>query len=1010
MKLKEFFTKNWIHILAILVMFIMSASYFSLQFDGYGLKQHDIDMWRGQASEIIDYRERTGKEAQWTNSMFGGMPATQVSMVYEGNVFKEVLNHFFELYKTPGGIVFLYMLGFYIFGMCIRLNKWVALLGAIAFGFTTYDIIIIQAGHHTKAYAAAFLAPLLGALIMAFKYNRKWGIILSGVFMSLELAVNHLQVTYYFVFVMLAVGIVLLIEAIRDKSIKNFIITAGGILGIYLLSIAVNFGNIALTQKYAKHTMRGGNDLTITPDGRSNKHNVTEGLERDYVTQWSYGIGETFTLISPYVKGGGSVPLASSPFKEKAENMDIATNKLNGAMNYPMYWGEQPATSGPVYVGIVVFFLALLGMFFLKTPLKWAFFITALLTIMLSWGKNFMWLTDLFLDYVPGYNKFRAVTIILLVTGVVIPMLGAILLDYFVKERENLEQHKKKFFIISGAFVLFLLFINLFGLGDNYTSSSDKRQMEAFENQKKMVKEQIMAQVLSQDPVQLQEKFNLDINNEQQVEQFVDMQAAQYVPDLDLSVVKEIRESVFHSSMNRSILFAILAIGVISLLFVTKINSQVIVIALTVLVAIDLIAVSYNYLGNQYEDDNENSYRYWQDIAFALYPEAASAADEQILQMELQENPALQTKIQEGIQAAHKKADKLGFYEKKQIKRVEDLYRFQALSRNTNYRVFDVNGNFNSATASYFHKSLGGYHGAKLRSAQNLIEFHLSRSNNKVYDMMNVKYFIQSGKDGVTATKNPTAMGNAWLVREVQACETPDEEILSLGSKFHLKAKPVGTLIVNGDPVKEADIYGSEDIHYVIKSDTIDVPITNGLRKGMAAVLVMDMNGKTDYIPKQMLDNDTTKSFLQLVELEVLEEFEPAVKAVMLKSMTNKLTAQNYTGEGNIRMTSYEPNRLVYEAETQGKQLAVFSEVYYPDGWKAFVDGKEVPILKADYILRAIELPGGKHKIEFVFDQPEYHRANTITKISSVLFILVIVAGIGGSFWRKRKNKEKATI
>ena len=1006
MKLNQFFKKNWKHLVAILAMIIVTSAYFSMQFKGYGLKQHDIAQYKGMSNEINNYREQTGKETLWTNSMFGGMPSAQISYVYDGNYVKAITNGFFKIFEVPAGAALLSMFGFYILMMCLGINPWVGLLGSIAYGFASYDIIILQAGHNTKAIAAAFMAPTLGAFIMAYKRNLIWGIILSAVFMAFQLAANHFQITYYFAFLLLAVGIVFFIEAIKNKTYKNFFIATGGVLAAYILALVINIGNITITNDYAKHSTRGGNDLSLNPDGSSNKSTATEGLDREYVTQWSYGIGETFTLISPYVKGGGSVALGDSPFVENAESSDLSTDQIRGAMNYPVYWGDQPMTSGPVYIGIIVFLMALLGMFFLKTPLKWAYLAVTILTLMLSWGKNLMGVTDFFLDYIPGYNKFRAVTIILMVTGLIFPIVGAMLLDKFVKERETIKEKKKLFLAVSGGLLVFLLLLKFVGLNDNYSSESDKRQMDGIAQQTINIKQQIRNQVLAENPETLKAQYNLDVNNTAQMDEFVNQQAKQYIPNIDMESIQTIRKSIYQSSMNRSILFLLFGAGLLSLLFYTEIKSEFIVIGLIAVVAIDMISVSTNYLGNQLVDENRpDSYKYWEKKANTLYPITASKADEEIMQRELAANPSLVPFIEAGKKRATEKADELGIFEAKDIRRIEDSYRFYELNMHTNYRVFDLSGGFNSANSSYFHKALGGYHGAKLRNIQNLFDFHLSKSNNKVYDMLNVKYFIQQDQEGKTnVQQNPSALGNAWLVREIKTFATPDEEIKALGSLFEFQDKGLGTLLVNGQPTKTAVVSGSESLSYVLNGDTLNVPISNGLKEGMEAVMVMDINGKTDYILKDMLQMDTAKSFLQLVDLKVVSEFNPRQMAVMLESESKKLSSKTYTGDGSVTMKEYLPNKITYEAQTTGKQFVVFSEVYYADGWKAFVDGKETPIVKTNYILRGIEVPGGNHKIELVYDLPSFHTSNTLARIGSILLILLVAGGIYLEYKRRKKQ------
>ncbi|MCE3294347.1 MAG: hypothetical protein K0R65_61 [Crocinitomicaceae bacterium] len=993
--MKAFFQKNWVHAAIIALFFILTYFYFSPQFDGNGLRQHDIEQYIGMSKELKDYHEKTGEYSLWTNSMFGGMPSFQVLVKYQGNIVGEIVSAYLKTIPPPAGIVFLYMVCFYIFALCLRINPWVGMLGAIAFGFSSYDIIIIQAGHNSKALAVAFMAPVVGAFIMAYQRNLRWGIILSALFMTLEISMNHLQVTYYLGILMLFLGLVMLVDAIRKKAYKNFIIASAGVLVAYLLAVGINYGNISLTNQYAKHSIRGGNDITLNPDGTSNAGNATTGLDKDDVTRWSYGIGESFTLISPYVKGGGTMILADSPFAEDAEKLDLSTDKLNAVMNYPVYWGDQPMTSGPVYVGIIVAFLAFLALIFVKNPVKWALLAATVLTLALSWGKNFMGLTDFFLENIPGYNKFRAVTIILVIVELCIPILGVLFLNYMVKERESLVAQKKKFFIASGGFFAFLLIIKMVGLGDNYMSAGDKDQFARIEEAKQNIKDGIKAQVMQMDPAQ-QQQYGVNTADPAQMEQFINAQYEQYVTQNNLQQleisqeeIKTVRESIFNSSMNRSLLFCALAIGLLSLLFLTQLPSLAIVGGLAVVVALDLIPVANNYLGKQ---ELGSGYKYWDSKANTMYPISAAAADLQILEIETSLNPSLKSKVAQAEKEGQRKANELGFSGKEK-NRVVDSYKFAALNSATNYRVFDVNGNFSSAQASYFHKSLGGYHGAKLRNVQNVFEYHLSKNNNKVYDILNVKYFIQSDDKGnKMASPNMTAMGTAWFVKNIDTYDTPNDEIRALGNQFEVKNIGQGQLVVNGEVKTSAKIYGSESLRYVLQGDSINVPMSNGMSEGMEAVFVMDVNGKTNLVPKMTLDLDTAKSFLKLTELKVVNEFRPREEAVMLKSEAAKLSAKKFSGEGRIEMSSYAPNKITYKAEANGKQFAVFSEIYYPEGWSAKIDGKEVDIRKTDYLLRGLEIPSGKHTIEFSFDVPKFHSSNKMALILS----LVLLLGLGG--------------
>ncbi len=504
--MKQFFKSNWKHFTVVGIIITVTFVYFNLQFQGYGLKQHDIEQFGGASHEIQYYREHTGKETLWTNSMFGGMPSTQISVIYEGNYIKNAIDSFLKVLPPPAGPAMLYMLGFYILMLCLNINPWVGLLGSLAFGFSSYDIIIIQAGHNTKALAVAFMAPVVGAFIMSYQRNLKLGVILSAIFMLIELSMNHLQVTYYLGILLVGLGIVMFVNALLKKDFKRFLIASLGIGVAYFLALLVNYGNISMTKDYAKHTIRGGNDITILPNGVSNAENSTTGLDKDYITQWSYGVGESFTLISPYVKGGGTVALADSPFAEHVDKVELSPEQRKNVMNSPVYWGEQPMTSGPVYIGIIVVFLALLGLVFLQNPVKWALFGVTILTLALSWGKNFMGLTDFFLENIPGYNKFRAVTIILVMVELCVPILGVLFLDYLIKERELIKEKKKMFLIASGVFVVLLFAIKSVGLGDGYASSNDQIQIDNVESN-------IKSQILGMDPSVLLTQYQLDVNN-----------------------------------------------------------------------------------------------------------------------------------------------------------------------------------------------------------------------------------------------------------------------------------------------------------------------------------------------------------------------------------------------------------------------------------------------------------------------------------------------------------------
>ncbi|MDR0802522.1 YfhO family protein [Fluviicola sp.] len=1001
MNLKGFFQKNWVYLTIIALMLIVTAIFFKPQFEGYGVRQHDNIEAIGMSNETNLYREYTGEEPKWTSSAFGGMPTEQISLDKPGNWFKAILNGYFKVFPGSFGLILLHVFCFLLFARLLRLNPWVGLLGAIAFSFASYELIVIQAGHLIKSGAVAFLPALLGAFIYAYKTNRMWGIVLSGIFMAFELTMNHVQITYYFLFVLLFIGVYFLYEAIRRKEVKKFAITSVGILAAFFLAFAVNSGNIMLTNDYAKYSIRGGNDVTINPDGTASA-NQSGGLDRDYITQWSYGVGETFTLVSPYVKGGASEKIANSPFAGQIENSDMSQAQVNGVLQGYSYWGTQPITSGPVYLGVVVVLLAFLGLFFLRDKIKWPLFAVTILTVMLSWGKNFMGLTNFFIDHVPAYDKFRAVTMILIVAELTVPVMGVLFLNELIKHRERILEQKKKFLIVLGAFAFFLIIVRVVGLNDGYTNPMESGQYAGLNE---MYKEQIM----KMDPQVAQSQYQLNLADPQQVQQFIDAQV-----ESQMSAYKDLksaRKDIFNSSMNRSILFTLFAGGLFLVFLYSKSEktaTTVLIAGLIILVFADTIPVAYNYLG-AVEDASGSGYKYWDDASLAAYPISATKGDEEILDSEVRQNPALASKITNAKVKGEALADELG-YTGAVRSNVINSYRFYALKSATNYRVLDFSGAFSSSRASYYHKSLGGYHGAKLRNINNLIDFHLSRTNNKVLDMMNVKYFLQPMQNGMdTAILNPTALGNAWLVKDVKEYPTANDEIRALGNKFKLENKGTGILLVNKQPVKNVEVFGGEKLQYLVpgRPDSIPIQLASGLGKGQEAMFVMDVRGNTNLVPLMTLEMDTAKSFTPLVYLKVEDSFNPANQAVMMNSFSKQLTKKQFSGEGTVKLLSSAPNKLTYKADVKGDQLAVFSEIYYPIGWKAFVDGKETPILKVNYLLRGLELKNGSHKIEFTYDLPKYYTYDMISRIGSILLLLLLVGVIYMEF-RKRKNDNIA--
>jgi hypothetical protein len=980
---KSFLTKNWIHFLAVGLFLLVTFIYFQPQFSGNRLKQHDIEQFKGMSNEIVHYRETTGGEPLWTNSMFGGMPAYQISVDYKGNILDETVRVLSFGMKSPAGLFILYLIGFYIMLMCMRVKPTVAIFGAFAFAFSSYYIIILQAGHNSKAEAIALMAPVIGAFYMAYRHNLKWGLLLSALFMGLHLTANHFQITYYLVIVLLGIGATELVRVIKNKQWGHFLKATGGLILVYLFALGINYGNISLTNDYAKYTIRGGNDITINEDGTSAQTNTTSGLDKDYITQWSYGIGESMTLISPYVKGGANGELKSSQFSDVLRDPDIRREASLVAKN-DVYWGAQPFVSGPVYLGIIVFFLALMGMIYLKGPLKWGLALVAVLTIMLSWGKNFMGLTDFFIDYMPGYNKFRAVTIILAVVELIIPLLGVLFLNKLIKEKEAIKANIKPLMIGSGALLSILVILTFSGLGDGYLSPREQDYIYNYESQ-------VRQQIMSEDPERLRQN-GIDINSPQQVNQVVQQQLERV--DNQFGALATVREKIYRTSMLRSIFFLILGIGVVLSYVYLKVRSEFVIIGLTALVMIDLIMVDVNYLNS--EKVGRTKYEFWLEDAKFNFPLSPNKADKEILEQEVQANPSFQAKIDE--------ARNMVSSDRRSRVNQDELWlkKFQILNMNTNYRVYEPRAGFNSSRPSYFHKSINGYHGAKLRRIQNVMNFHISEGNMDVLNILNVKYFIQQNG----ARTNPSALGNAWLIKNVNVQPDPNHELLALGDLYTLKNKSSEELIINGKQVKEDTVTGREDI-VLLANDSLRVDLSDVKRSGVDVSFVEDINGQRNWIPEAQLRVDTTGSFTTLLEVRKIHDFTPKDEVIVGEEVANELSSLQFTGEGNVEMTSYAPNEISYNVSAQGEQFAVFSEVYYPKGWNAYIKGEKVDIHRVNYFLRGVELPKGDYELTMKFEEPSFDRANTTALIGSIVILLLIIGFFVKDFILERKASEE---
>ena len=808
-------------LVAVVVFAVISFAYFCPAVtEGRILSQHDSVAGIGAGQEGKEYLERTGERTRWTNSIFGGMPTYQMAPSYESTDLLKGIENLYHLYlPTYVWYVFVMLLGFYILLRAFNFKVWMAGLGAIIWAFSSYFFIIIAAGHIWKFITLAYIPPTIAGMVLCYRGKYLLGGLVTALFVALQISSNHVQMSYYFLFVMLFMAIAYGVQAYQQKAMASFGKSTGVLVMAGILGICINLSNLYHTYEYSKESMRGKSELV-----KKNSANQTgSGLERDYITQWSYGIGETFSLMVPNVKGGASVPLAAN---EKA--MEKA-NPMYGSIYSQLgqYWGEQPGTSGPVYVGAFVMFLFVLGLFIVKGPMKWALLAATVFSILLSWGKNFMSLTDFFIDYVPMYNKFRAVSSILVIAEFTIPLLAMLALKKVVDSPIIMKERKKEFLIslglTGGLSLLFAVMPKVF-----FPSYVSTMEMNALQG----------------------------------------IPADQLVPLL--ANLEEVRMSLFTSDAWRSFFIILIGAGLVWAYGMGKLKQTALIGALAVLCLVDMWDVNKRYL-----------------------------YDEQFVEKQVQTQSFQQTET-----------DKL-------------ILQDEALD----YRVLNLASNtFNENNTAYWHKSVGGYHAAKLRRYQEMIEEHISGEMSALFkavadaggdmeslnpadfpvlNMLNTRYFIFPLQGGQTAPLyNPFALGNAWFVDEVQYVANANEEI--------------------------------EAIH--------------------------------DLDPQQTAVVD--------------KKFEDVVKPLPSDSTAT------------IELVAYEPNYLKYEVSSDKGGTVIFSEIYYP-GWKSTIDGQEVPHGRADYILRAMNVPAGKHVVEFRFDPTSLHVTENIAFIAlGLLALLAVVVAV----------------
>ncbi|TXC81538.1 YfhO family protein [Luteibaculum oceani] len=717
-------------LLAVAIFFGLTFAFFYPAFNGYKIKQGDIKNFMGMSHEVVHHRNTTGEQSLWTNSMFGGMPVFQISTVYADHALRFVDKALTLFIPNNSRLFFLYLISFYLMGLLLGWRNELSIIGAIGFAFSTYFIVILEAGHNSKAHAIGYMPLVFGAFHKLWKSDKK--LLYGGLFaltLALEIWCNHVQITYYLGILLGFYSLFKVYGVVKDKSFPNFTKTVGFAAIATILAVAANFASLYNTYTYSKATTRGGSVLTIKPNGESNEDIVTSGLDRDYVVQWSYGLQESWTLLIPNAKGGATsaIGMDNKAVRKAPRALQQSIAQSNS------YWGNQAFTSGPVYVGAIVVFLFLLACFWIQGRLKWVIIISTVLALALSWGKNFMGLTNFFLDFIPGYNKFRAVTIILALLEFTIPLLAFMGIEKMLRERFTWEDHKKTFYGVSGAVLgLLLLFWLIPDTFFSFLSETEKQNFLGASNGANAV----------------------------QIQNYID-------------ALKEVRISIFKSDVLRSLAFIVFAAFLVMAYLKGQIKkSYVFIIGLGVLILADLWPVNKRYLNTEKE---RGQYVNWEKKESAVVPAPPSAADNQILQAELRENPQLAQEINVAIQNARAEKPNLSQLEQEKIK-------FAILNLNSNYRVLNLaRSTFNDSYTSFYHKSIGGYHGAKLRRYQDIIDFHYAGGLNfQVLNMLNTKYFIQNREGRLIAIPNNERFGNAWMVSNLIEVTSPNDAILAL--------------------------------------------------------------------------------------------------------------------------------------------------------------------------------------------------------------------------------------
>ena len=872
--------KNLLYVLVSLLLFVVIALvYCAPVLSGKSVIQPDIVNYKGSAQEMLTYQDKTGENVYWSDAMFGGMPTYQTGAKYSFDVIKTI-DGAFRFLPRPADYIFLLFTGFFILGLTVFKNWKYALVGSIFFAFGSYYFELIAAGHNGKLHTIGYFAPLIAGILLLYRKKYISGFVLTTLFMGLQLQANHIQMTFYLFLAMLVFAIVQFFDSLKKKELPDFLKSSALVVVAVIIAAGLNANRLLSTYEYSKETTRGKSEMTLL------KKN-SNGLDHDYITQWSYGKLETLNLFIPNLMGGGSQTnpddLKNYTSKLQDTQYSLGNDEFNQQVyqaiaNQPRsaYWGDQPGTSGPAYQGAVVVFLFIIGLFMVRgkyaTYKKWLLGAT-LLSIILAWGKNLPFITNLFIDYFPMYDKFRAVSSILVIAEFTMPFLAILTLYYFFNSEESEEFKKKVLYFAGGGTVAVLIIFYLFGgMLFPFATESDK-----------MMSEQFLGAIQQANPNAVG---------------FWDGMIKQ----LDEALIED-RIQMFKSDTLRTLIFVLLTLGFLLAYQLKYIkNATIVVLTIGALALIDGMTVNKRYLN---EDNFVSKYIVDNPFPTELSPRLETEA----------------TNNNHVAQIAYKiPLNKMLSEISKQDK--------------SHFRVYNtVLSTFNEAGTSYFVPSIGGYHAAKLGKYQDVVDIYFSQDPRlkqygvkdetgliNVLNMMNTKYIIHGDVTQPEVQKNPTALGSAWFTSAIKWTENANDEILAINST------PINNTVI--------------------------------LRKD----LVADKNLK--------IAADSTAT---------------------------------------IQLVDYSPMKMTYKSKSNTDQIAVFSEIYYPHGWTATIDGKEVPIEKANYVLRAVPVSKGEHTIIFEFKPQVIATGNMITIISNILLLIVVAGGIYLSY-KKCSKKDDSTL